>query len=96
MCSQEVLAAVLQPVLFIVQESTVEEYETFILHNFRQIFAAPKTVQAAVTILENLHIILEKTPREEIKTEVLPMLYNAFDSPTIQVQVNMRVKLLFK
>ncbi|XP_066155262.1 SCY1-like protein 2 isoform X2 [Euwallacea fornicatus] len=86
MCSQEVLAAVLQPVLFIVQESTVEEYETFILHNFRQIFAAPKTVQAAVTILESLHIILEKTPREEIKSEVLPMLYNAFDSPTIQVQ----------
>ncbi|KAL1518045.1 hypothetical protein ABEB36_001731 [Hypothenemus hampei] len=86
MCSQEVLAAVLQPVLFIVQESTVEEYETFILPNFRQIFIAPKTVQATVTILENLHIILEKTSRDDIKTEVLPMLYNAFDSPTIQVQ----------
>jgi SCY1-like protein 2 len=52
------------------------------------VFSAPKTVQATVTLLENLHIILEKTPRDDIRTEVLPMLYNAFESTTIQVQVS--------
>ncbi|KAJ3629423.1 hypothetical protein MTP99_013816 [Tenebrio molitor] len=86
MRSQEVLAAVLQPVLYLIQESTIEEYESIILPSFRSVFSAPKTVQATVTLLENLHIILEKTPRDDIRTEVLPMLYNAFESTTIQVQ----------
>ncbi|XP_023311083.1 SCY1-like protein 2 [Anoplophora glabripennis] len=86
MRTQEVLAAVLQPVLYLIQESTIEEYESIILPSFRSVFSAPKTVQATVTLLENLHIILEKTPRDDIRTEVLPMLYNAFESTTIQVQ----------
>ncbi|XP_060534730.1 SCY1-like protein 2 isoform X3 [Cylas formicarius] len=86
MRSQEVLAAVLQPVLYLIQESTIEEYESMILPSFRTVFQAPKTVQAAVTLLENVHIILEKTPRDDIRGDVLPMLYNAFDSTTIQVQ----------
>ncbi|XP_044752932.1 SCY1-like protein 2 isoform X1 [Coccinella septempunctata] len=86
MRSQEVLAAVLQPVLYLIQDSTVEEYESLLLPSFRSVFSAPKTVQATVTLLEHLHIILEKTPRDDIRTEVLPMLYNAFESTTIQVQ----------
>lgn len=32
-------------------------------------------------------MILEKTPHSEIRTEVFPLLFNAFDSATIQVQV---------
>ncbi|KAG8227410.1 hypothetical protein J437_LFUL000419 [Ladona fulva] len=51
------------------------------------VFATPKTIQATVTLLENLHIILEKTPRDEIVSDVLPMLYNAFESSTLQVQI---------
>lgn len=54
----------------------------------RVVFAAPKSIQATVTILENLHIILEKTPQDDIRSEILPLLFNAFESSTIQVQVN--------
>uniref|UniRef100_A0A6P7FXR5 SCY1-like protein 2 n=1 Tax=Diabrotica virgifera virgifera TaxID=50390 RepID=A0A6P7FXR5_DIAVI len=86
MRTQEVLAAVLQSVVYFVQEATADEYESIILPSLRNVFAAPKTVQATVTLLESLHIILEKTPREEIRAEILPLLYNAFDSTTIQVQ----------
>ncbi|XP_066900810.1 SCY1-like protein 2, partial [Halyomorpha halys] len=86
MKTQEVLAAVLQPIIFIIGECSIDEYEDIILPAFRGVFTIPKTIQATVTILENLHIILEKTPREEIRTEVLPMLFNAFESTTIQVQ----------
>jgi SCY1-like protein 2 len=35
MKTQEVLAAVLQPIIFLVQECTVEEYESIILPSFR-------------------------------------------------------------
>lgn len=86
MKTHEVLAAVLQSVLYLIQESTIEEYESTILPSFRHVFSAPKSVQATVTLLENLHVILEKTPRDDVRNEVLPMLYNAFESTTIQVQ----------
>lgn len=83
------LSAVLQPVLYLIQESMIEEYETLILPSFRTVFTFPKSVQATIILLENLHIILEKTPRDEIRSEVLPMLYSAFDSTTVQVQVSL-------
>ncbi|XP_054274945.1 SCY1-like protein 2 isoform X2 [Macrosteles quadrilineatus] len=86
MRTQEVLAAVLQPIIHLIQECSVDEYENIILPAFRNVFSIPKSIQASVTLLENLHIILEKTPRDDIRTEVLPMLYNAFESTTIQVQ----------
>jgi hypothetical protein len=77
------------------------------------VFAAPKSIQATVTLLgisnqedvhiftteinsveysinhshiENLHIILEKTPSNEVRTEILPLLFNAFESNTMQIQ----------
>lgn len=86
---QDSLAAVLQPILVLVKESTIEEYEEIILPVFRGLFSAPKTVQATVTILENLHIILAKTSREDIRAEMFAFLFNSFDSTTIQVQVKM-------
>ncbi|XP_055845977.1 SCY1-like protein 2 isoform X3 [Episyrphus balteatus] len=86
MRTAEVLAAVLQPALALVQESTPEEYEAIILPTFRVVFASPKSIQATVTLLENLHVILDKTPSDEIKNDVLPLLFNAFESTTIQVQ----------
>lgn len=85
--TQDSLAAVLQPILVLIQESTLEEYEEIVLPVFRGLFSAPKTVQATVTILENLHIILQKTSREDIRAEILTFLFNSFESTTIQVQV---------
>ncbi|KAG8195910.1 hypothetical protein JTE90_001145 [Oedothorax gibbosus] len=84
--SPEVLAAALQPLLFMIEESTPEEYTELILPVFRAVFAMPKSVQATVTLLENLDIIMKKTPKSDMKSEVLPMLYNAFDSSTPQIQ----------
>ncbi|XP_070509672.1 SCY1-like protein 2 [Chironomus tepperi] len=86
MKGSEVLAAVLQPALAMVQESTANEYEEFILPTFRVVFAAPKSIQATVTLLENLHIILEKTPPGDIRSEILPLLFNSFESNTMQIQ----------
>lgn len=84
--SPEVLAAALQPLLFIIEESTVDEYQTIILPIFRSVFGMPKSVQATVTLLENLDVLMKKTPKTDIRADVLPMLYNSFDSTTPQIQ----------
>lgn len=60
----------------------------------RSVLTSPKTIQATVCLLENLHVILEKTQKEDARMEVLRVLYNAFESTTIQVQVMCLVILL--
>lgn len=54
----------------------------------RQILGVPKSIQASVTLLENLHIIVEKTPVEDLQAEIFPMLFSSYESTTLQVQVN--------
>jgi SCY1-like protein 2 len=55
-------------------------------HYSRLVFSAPKSIQATVTLLENLHIILEKTPPGDVRSEILPLLFNSFESNTMQIQ----------
>ncbi|XP_071649580.1 SCY1-like protein 2 isoform X2 [Temnothorax longispinosus] len=83
--TQEVLSAVLQPMLYIVQSSTKEEYERIVFPTLKPLFTNRKSIQGTVTLLENLHIILEKTP-QEYEREVLSMLYMSFENSTVQVR----------
>ncbi|XP_050538239.1 SCY1-like protein 2 isoform X3 [Daktulosphaira vitifoliae] len=86
MMKSDVSAAVLHPVIFLIQESTLEDYETLMLPAMSKIFNGPKHVPVQVILLENLHVILDKTPRDDIRKEVLPLLYTAFDFSDIEVQ----------
>lgn len=52
---------------------------------------SPKSIQASVTILENLHVILKKCQAHEVSNEVMPLLFNALDSNTNQIQVIYRM-----
>nr|XP_040582110.1 SCY1-like protein 2 [Lepeophtheirus salmonis] len=85
--SQEVLAAVLEPVLFLVKECSPEEYTKIILPSLRPVFCNPKSIQASVTMLEKLPIILEKTSDEDMKELILPLLFNALESKMSQIQM---------
>ena len=38
-------------------------------------------------ILDKLDIVLAKTPTEEIKNEIIPLVFNTLDSNSIQAQV---------
>ena len=51
----------------------------------------PKSIQASVTLLENLDIIVDKSPPDDLQTEILPMLYSSFESTTLQVQVALAI-----
>ncbi|XP_071541659.1 SCY1-like protein 2 isoform X3 [Panulirus ornatus] len=86
MRTQEVLAAVLQPILQLISDISTDEYENIVLPHFRVVFNLPKTIQASVTLLENIHIILEKTPQEDVATDILPIIYSGLESSTVQVQ----------
>ncbi|CAH2034539.1 unnamed protein product, partial [Iphiclides podalirius] len=86
----EVLAAVLQPIIWLTNEASQEEFSHFVLPTLnyirRNLINSPKCVQASVMILENLHVILKKCQPDEVQSEVMPLLFNALDSNTNQVQ----------
>ncbi|XP_076248315.1 SCY1-like protein bma isoform X2 [Calliopsis andreniformis] len=84
--NEDFQSAVLQPVLYIVQDSTPEEYNQIIFPTLRMFFASHKSRDGTVTLLENLHLIIDKTPREYVKTEVLPMLYSTFENTSPEEQ----------
>jgi SCY1-like protein 2 len=53
----------------------------------RPLFGGPKTVQASVTLLEQLPVLLDKVTQADLQQEVLPMVYLALESNMSQVQV---------
>ncbi|XP_053624423.1 SCY1-like protein 2 isoform X3 [Plodia interpunctella] len=86
----EVLAAVLQPIIWLTNEATQDEFSHYVLPTlkicFRNLMNSPKSIQASVTILENLHVILKKCQKDEVNNEIMPLLFAALDNNTNQIQ----------
>ena len=53
----------------------------------RPLFSGPKTVQASVTLLDQLPIFMDKSRGGILHAEILPMLYMALESSMSQVQM---------
>ncbi|XP_067204550.1 SCY1-like protein 2 [Linepithema humile] len=83
--TQEVMSAVLKPTLYIIQNSSTEEYMKFLFPSLQIFFVGRRSIQGTVALLENLHVLLEKTPVAN-EREVLAVLYMAFGNSTDQVR----------
>ena len=53
----------------------------------RPLFSGPKTVQASVTLLEQLPVFMEKCGSEILQNDILPMVYLAMESSMSQVRM---------
>ncbi|WP_233530790.1 hypothetical protein, partial [Gelidibacter salicanalis] len=61
----------------------------------RPVFNNPKSIQASVTLIEKLPIILEKSTEEDLHELILPLLFHALDSKMSQIQVTTALILPF-
>ncbi|XP_045322333.1 SCY1-like protein 2 isoform X5 [Leopardus geoffroyi] len=81
---------VLPNVLLIAEECTKEEYVKLILPELGPVFKQQEPIQASNMILliflQKMDLLLTKTPPDEIKNSVLPMVYRALEAPSIQIQ----------
>ncbi|KAM4036662.1 SCY1-like protein 2 isoform 1-T1 [Anomaloglossus baeobatrachus] len=81
---------VLPNVLLIAEECTKEEYTKLILPDLGPVFRQQEPIQASNMILliflQKMDLLLTKTPPDEIKNSVLPMVYRALEAPSIQIQ----------
>ena len=44
-------------------------------------------MQVMLIFLQNMNLLLQKTPQNDIKNHVLPMVYRALEANTLQIQV---------
>ncbi|XP_070612015.1 SCY1-like protein 2 [Erythrolamprus reginae] len=77
---------VLPNVLLIAEECTKEEYIKLILPDLSPVFRQQEPVQILFIFLQKMDLLLTKTPPDEIKNSVLPMVYRALEAPSIQIQ----------
>ncbi|CAJ0924400.1 unnamed protein product [Ranitomeya imitator] len=78
---------VLPNVLLIAEECTKEEYTKLILPDLGPVFRQQEPIQILLIFLQKMDLLLTKTPSDEIKNSVLPMVYRALEAPSIQIQV---------
>uniref|UniRef100_A0A4W3IFV1 SCY1 like pseudokinase 2 n=1 Tax=Callorhinchus milii TaxID=7868 RepID=A0A4W3IFV1_CALMI len=77
---------ILPNVLLIVEECTKEEYVKLILPDLVPVFKLQEPIQVLLIFLQKMDLLLTKTPPEDIKSNVLPMVYRALEAPSIQIQ----------
>ncbi|XP_029317634.1 SCY1-like protein 2 isoform X1 [Cottoperca gobio] len=81
---------VLPNVLLIAEQCTKEEYVRLIMPDLTPVFKQQEPVQASNMILliflQKMDLLLTKTPSEDIKNSVLPMVYRALEAPSVQIQ----------
>ncbi|KAI7792012.1 putative SCY1-like protein 2 [Triplophysa rosa] len=81
---------VLPNVLLIAEECTKEEYVRLVLPDLTPVFKQQEPVQVHMWILliflQKMDLLLTKTPPEDIKNSVLPMVYRAVEAPSKQIQ----------
>ncbi|XP_060082197.1 SCY1-like protein 2 [Ylistrum balloti] len=82
----DTITSALTPLLTLIDFATREEYVEKILPFFRMIMNSPKPVQATVYILDKLDTVLMKSPADEIRSEVLPFVFNSLESNSLQAQ----------
>ncbi|XP_062339515.1 SCY1-like protein 2 isoform X2 [Osmerus eperlanus] len=77
---------ILPNVLLIAEECSKEEYVRLILPDLTPVFKQQEPVQILLIFLQKMDLLLTKTPAEDIKNSVLPMVYRALEAPSIQIQ----------
>ncbi|XP_063534829.1 SCY1-like protein 2 [Cydia strobilella] len=77
---------VLPNVLLIAENSTKEEFIRYILPVLKPVMLIQDPIQILLIFMQKMELLLKLTPGEEVKTDILPMLYRALESDAQQIQ----------
>ena len=63
-----------------------EDYVKHILPSLKPVMKMMEPIQILLVFMQRMDLMLEKTPSEDIKSDVLPMVYRALGSNVSQIQ----------
>lgn len=77
---------VLPNVLLVTENCSKDEYMQHILPHLKPVMKLQDPIQILLIFMQKMELLLKLTPAEEIKSDVLPMLYRALESEAQQIQ----------
>ena len=77
---------VLPSALQIADSASKADYVNHVLPSLKPVMKMMEPIQILLIFMQRMDLLLEKTPAEDIKTDVLPMVYRALGSSVSQIQ----------
>lgn len=77
---------VLPNVLLIAEKTTNQEYVKHVLVHLKPVMKITEPIQVLLIFMQKMDLLLKLTPAEDVKSDVLPMLYRALESNAQQIQ----------
>ncbi|CAI4228738.1 unnamed protein product [Auanema sp. JU1783] len=86
-CSTPDLIPFILPSIFhITEQATKEEFTASVLPMLIPVFSMERPYQIALLLLQRMELLLEKSHDNDIKTYILPLIYNSISSETTRIQ----------
>ncbi|KAJ8299631.1 hypothetical protein KUTeg_023691 [Tegillarca granosa] len=82
----DMIPFLLPSILLIAEQSTDQEYTTVILPALKPMFVIKEPIQVLLIFMQNMNLLLKKTPQADIRNHVLPMIHQALESDSPQLQ----------
>ncbi|CAG2195971.1 SCYL2 [Mytilus edulis] len=82
----DMIPFVLPSILLMAEQVTEKEYMMFIFPELKPMFKIKEPIQILLLFMQNMNLLLKKTPQSEIRNHVLPMIYQALDQNSPQLQ----------
>ncbi|XP_076044582.1 SCY1-like protein 2 isoform X2 [Oratosquilla oratoria] len=77
---------VLPVLLLVAEKASKEEFVTHILPALTPIMKLTEPIQVMLQLMQNMELLLTKTPPENVKNDVMPLIYRALECDIQQIQ----------
>lgn len=77
---------VLPNILLIAENCNSQEYVKHVLVHLKKVMKITDPIQILLIFMQKMDLLLKLTPAEDVKSDVLPMLYRALESDVQQIQ----------
>lgn len=77
---------VLPNILLIAENCNSQEYVKHVLIHLKKVMKITEPIQILLIFMQKMDLLLKLTPAEDVKSDVLPMLYRALESDVQQIQ----------
>uniref|UniRef100_A0A914XMK5 Protein kinase domain-containing protein n=1 Tax=Plectus sambesii TaxID=2011161 RepID=A0A914XMK5_9BILA len=82
----DLIPFILPSIFLIAEEATDAEFASIILPQLIPVFSMTRPYQIALMLLQKMELLLQKTPDDDVRKYVLPLVYNALGSDTTKIQ----------
>ncbi|XP_068218143.1 SCY1-like protein 2 isoform X2 [Palaemon carinicauda] len=77
---------VLPVILLVAERASKEEFVEHILPHLKPIMKLTEPIQIMLQLMQKMELLLGKTPPDDVRSDVLPLLYRALECDTQQIQ----------